>query len=131
MMTEEAIYNSLTKNFTFGGVEFFDIERNKKKFRKNVNLRGEFDMVMINGTTIAIIETKYRVRAKDVTNLFEKKLPDFKILCPEYGNLKIILGIGGMCFEEDSEQIAKNNGIGILKVVGDNVEYYTDNLKIY
>ena len=50
---------------------------------------------------------------------------------PQYNNLKVILGIGGMSFEENAEQIAKENGIRIIKTMGDNVEYYTDNLKIY
>ena len=86
---------------------------------------------MINGSTLAIIETKYKVREQDVTKFVDNKVGDFKILFPEYNNHKIVLGIGGMSFEGKSEELARDNGVGIIKVIGDKVEYYTDVIKVY
>ena len=43
-----------------------------------------------------------------------------------FNDYKIVLGIGGMSFESKSKDIAKKNGIGIIKIIGDKVEYYTD-----
>jgi len=130
-MAEETIYNSLAKNMIFAGIEFEDIIRNQKKHRKSVDIKGEYDVVMINGTMLAIIETKYKVREKDVSKLIDKKVGDFKILFPEYSNHKILLGIGGMSFEDNAEQEANDNGIGIIKIVGDTVEFYTEGIKVY
>jgi len=130
-MAEETIYNSLDKNMMFAGVEFHDIVRNQKKHRKKLGVKGEYDVIMINGTMLAIIETKYKVREKDVSKLIDNKVGDFRILYPEYNNHKIILGIGGMSFEGKSENIAKENGIGIIKIIGDSVEYYTEGIKTY
>ena len=131
LMAEEAVYNSLEQDMTFAGIVFEDSIRNLKKYRKSLNIKGEYDIVLINGTMLAIIETKYKVREKDVSKFVDSKVADFKILYPEYANHKIVLGIGGMSFEGNSEQIAKEKGIGIIKVVGDKVEYNTDKIQIY
>jgi len=131
MMAEETIYNALKKNMTFGKIEFDDITRNMKLHSKLLNLEGEFDVVLKNGDTLAIIETKYKVRLEDLSKIIEHHVPNFKKLFPVFNNYKIVLGIGGMSFEKDVEKTAKENGIGIIKIVGDNVEYYTENIKIY
>ena len=36
-----------------------------------------------------------------------------------------------MSFEDNAIDEAQNNGVGIIKIVGDKVEYYTDGIKIY
>ena len=130
-MAEEMIYNSLEKDMTFAGIEFDIIDANKKRQIKALNIAGEYDIVLTNGNTIAIIETKYKVRSKDITKLAGEKLEDFRKLFPEFSNYKILLGIGGMSFEDKAIDEAKENGIGIIKVVGDKVEYYTEGMKIY
>ena len=48
-----------------------------------------------------------------------------------FSDYKIILGIGGMSFEEDAINAAKEKGIGIIKILGDKLEYYTENIKMY
>ena len=71
-MTEKMIYNFIAKDMSFGGIVFEDSMRNYKKYHKSLNVRNEYDIILINGTMLAIIESKYRVRPKDVTKLFEK-----------------------------------------------------------
>ena len=130
-MAEEAIFNALEQNMMFAGINFEYIERNTKRKKKSLNLEAEIDVLLVNGSMLAMIETKYRVKHKDVLKLTTDKLGDFKKLFPEYNNHKIILGVGGMSFEDDAFATAKENGIGIIKISGDTVEYYTENLKIY
>jgi len=48
-----------------------------------------------------------------------------------FNDYKIVLGIGGMSFEGQAEDVANENGVGIIKIVGDKVEYYTDKIKVY
>ena len=86
---------------------------------------------MVNGDTIALIETKYKVEKKDVNKMLTDKLPYFKQYFPKFSNHKILLGIGGMSFEDNAEQEANDNGIGIIKIVGDTVEFYTEGIKVY
>jgi len=39
---------------------------------------------------------------------------------------RILLGIGGMSFDDDAIKEAEEYGVGIIKVIGDKVEYHTD-----
>ena len=130
MFAEETIYNALAKDKVFGGIKFDDIDRNIKLHLKFLGLKAEFDVVLENGDTLAIIEAKYKVRREDVSAII--KQPDnFRSLFPEYSNYKIVLGIGGLCFDNDVIEDAKNQGIGIIKVDNDTIEYHTNNLKKY
>ena len=130
-MAEEMIYNALEKDMIFGGIEFDDIDNNKRRKSKKHNLRGEYDVLLKNGDTIAIIETKYRVRKDDVDKLRNKILNDFRILYPEYSAYKVMLGIGGMSFDDGVEEETNDNGIGLIKIVGDKVEFHTEGIKTY
>jgi len=125
------LFNSLEKNRTFGGIVFDEIDRNVKFKLKKFNIEAEFDVVLQNSNTIAIIETKYKITLNDIKKLVEKKISDFRKIFPMLENYKIILGAGGLSFEEGAEKEAKLNGIGIIKIAGDNVEYFIDDIKVY
>ena len=128
---EEAIYGALDRDMSFGGIKFDYIYPNMKKSSKEKELRGEFDVILENGDTIAIIETKYKVRKKDADKLVNEKLKNFRELFPAYSGYKIILGIGGMSFDDGVIQEANDNGIGVIKVIGEKVEIHTNNIKVY
>ena len=130
-MTEEMLYNALLKDMKFAGIEFDDIEKNKKLHSKKHNLKGEYDVIMYNCNTVALIEAKHKLRKKDIDKLLNKKVDDFRKLFPFYKDYKIILEVGGGSFEDGTEDEAKENGIGVIKVVGDKVEYYTEGIRIY
>jgi uncharacterized protein (UPF0216 family) len=130
-MAEETIYNVLEKDMTFCNVKFYDIDRRRKRKNKSLNLESEFDIILENGDTLAIIEVKNKVKSENVSEFATTKLEIFRKLFPIYKNYKIILGIGGVTFENDAIEEAKKNGIGIIKAIGDKVEYYTDGIKIY
>ena len=130
-MTEELIFNTLAKGMTFAEIDFYDIRTNMKKKIKSLNIEDEYDIVLTNGDTLAIIETKYKVKDTHISKLIGSKLDNFKKLYPEYCNYKILLGIGGMSFEKEAIKEAKENGVGIIKVVGEKVEFYTDGIKAY
>jgi len=131
LMAEEMIYNSLEKDMTFGGIKFDDIDRNVKLKSKFLNLQGEYDVVLKNGDTIAIIETKYKVRKENIEKILNKQLSDFRILFPMFSNYKILLGVGGMSFDKNAEEEAKKAGVGIIKILGDKIEYYTEGIRMY
>jgi len=131
-MAEEAIFNALGRDLTFAGIKFDDIGRNWKRNVKKLQLRGEYDVILENGDTVALIETKYKVQKEDITKLFTKEVADkFRILFSDYKDYKILLGVGGMSFDDDAIDEAKNNGVGIIKVVGDTVEFYTEGIREY
>ena len=129
-MAEEAIFHSLERKMNFGGIDFDDIHQ-KVSIVSGFKTMTELDVLMVNGDTVAIIEAKYKVEKEDVIDLLKTKLTHFRNHNPDYKNHKIILGIGGMSFLKDAEALAKNKGIGIIRVVGDKVEYNTEGIQIY
>ena len=129
-MVEEAVFNVLGKDKTFAGIKFDDIHKNVP-IMSGFKTLTELDLLMTNGDSVSLIETKYKVEKKDVTDLINKKLTYFRQYHPDYSKHKILLGIGGMSFEDNAEELAKENGIGIIKIVGDKIEFYTDGIRIY
>jgi hypothetical protein len=131
-MAEESIFNALEKDMTFAGIEFDDIQKNLQivDYEKLKTLT-ELDVVMRNGDALAIIEVKYKVDKKDVKELLLNKLNYVKQYFPKLKDYKIILGVGGMSFDDDAIKEANENGIGIIKVIGDKVEYDTERIKYF
>jgi hypothetical protein len=126
---EEYFYNSFENDQTnFFGEKFDDIGRNVIYSTKT--LIGEFDIMLYNHTTIAIIEVKYKAHTNDVEKVL-KKAETFRILCPYYDNYKVYLGLASLCFYEEIEQKCKEHGIAIIKQVGDRVVICDEHLKRY
>ena len=131
LFAEETIFNVLEKDKTFCGIKFDYIEKNIQIQSENLRTLSEVDLLMVNGDHIAIIETKYKVENKDITKLITKQLKDFRACYPKYKNHKILLGIGGLSFEKNAMEKAQDNGIGIIKIVGDKLEFHTEKIKMY
>ena len=129
-MAEEAIYNVLEKEMTFGGRKFDAIRKNLQ-IVSGIDTKTELDVLMVNGDTVAIIEAKYKVDKDDLAELFTKQLKYFRQYYTDYSNHKVILGIGGMSFEEGVIQSANKKGVGIIKIIGDKLEFHTDGIKKY
>ena len=128
LVTEQTIYNALERDMSFAGINFEYIDKNKKRKIKSLNLNGEYDIILYNGDTIAIIEAKHRVRKEDVSKFASNQVEKFRKLFKEYKDYNVVLGIGGMCFDDGAEKEAELNGIGVIKVVGEKIEYNTDGI---
>jgi len=126
---EEYFFNA----FENGRQDFFGEHFNK--IRKKVkyvelNLEDEYDIVLYNDNSVAIIEVKYKAHENDVPSVL-KKAETFKILCPSYKNFKIYLGFASMSFYEELEQECIKQGIAIIKQVGDTVVINDKHLRIF
>jgi len=128
-ITEEYFFNAMTEKPMLGGVKYDKVERNiKGNFSK---VRDEFDIVLYNGDAIALIECKSKAHENDLVKLIEKKASNFKQLFPYYKNYKIYLGLASFCFYDSLEEMAKFNGVAVLKQKGDVLVIEADNLKVY
>jgi hypothetical protein len=128
---EEYFYNSLDRGEKILMGEKFDkLIRSKILVDENDKTKGELDIILINGKSIAIIEVKFRVRNKHVDKVMKKVKP-FREQFPEYQNHKIYLGLASMVFDEDIEYKCKETGIAVIKQVGDNVIVHDENLKAF
>ena len=126
---EEYFFNAFEDGETdFFGEKFDEIEKNLK-YKRN-GLKDEYDVVMFNHSSVAIIEVKYRADENDLPSVL-KKVDTFRKLAPEYTNFKIYLGIASMSFEPKLEEICKKTGIAVIKQLGDKIIIYDENLKTF
>jgi hypothetical protein len=131
---EEFFYNSLKETMTFAGVHY-DVISDKfggiRIMPDKTEVMAQFDIVLHNGKYIALIEAKYKANLKDVKEMVEKKVPNFRLLYPEYAKHKLYLGIGSLVLKDRVVQEAKKLGIGLMRQRGDAVEYKTDWVRVY
>ena len=131
---EEYFFSSLKRKMEFAGVHFDDISTDFKLLKKAPDgrrIEDQFDIVMLNCEAAAIIEIKYKARQDDPKQIVSQKVSNFRFLFPEYSKLKIYLGLAAFSFEERAEQEAKELGIGLLRQIGETVEYETNWVRAY
>jgi len=126
---EEYFFNSFENGKqNFFGEKFDEIEKNIKP--KTKNLQDEYDIVLYNHASVAIIEVKYKAHISDIPTVL-KKAETFRILSPDYKDFKIYLALASMSFYPELEQECVNQGIAIIKQVGDTVVINDKHLKVF
>jgi hypothetical protein len=126
---EEYFFNSFeNEQQNFFGEHFNKISKNVKPVGKD--LEDEYDVVMYNDSYVAIVEAKFKAHKNDIPKVI-KKAETFRILCPDYKDFKIYLGLASLSFYKELEQECRAHGIAIIKQVGDTVVIYDDHLKVF
>ena len=125
-VAEEYFINSLFSKPEILGIKFDKVLPNLST-RKD-NTEDEYDIVLINGKSVAIVEVKYKVHENDIKKL-DKKIKTFRELFPEYSHLKLYAGIAGFKVYHDAKEYAKEKGYFVLQRKGDVIETYAPNLK--
>ena len=126
-VAEEYFANSLVDSLdNFLGMSFDAIQRNiiiepKKGFEE------EYDILLVNGNSIAIVEVKYKVHKNDIKKL-PKKIATLKKLSL-YKNYKIYAGIAGFHISKEAKQEALKNGFFVLQRKGKVMQTFVKNLK--
>ena len=131
---EEYFINSFEdRHHNFFGEQFDDMEyclKPKSVKVNDVKLQDEYDIVLYNHSSVAIIEVKFKAHENDVPKTL-KKAETFRILCPDYKDFKIYLGLASMSFYPELEQMCTDQGIAIIKQVGDSVVINDAHLKVF
>ena len=126
---EEYFYNSFEKGQkTFFGEKFDEISKKLKNRWKGIE--DEYDIVLYNHSSVALIEVKYKAHINDVPVVLNKA-ETFRILFPHYKDFKIYLGLASMSFYPELEEECIYNGIAVIKQVGDTVVINDTNLKVF
>jgi len=114
-VTEEFFFNSLGENAHLGGIHFDNLMANIQM--RQGKLEEEYDIVMMNGNAVGIVEVKYKAHEKDVDKL-ERKMQHFKKLFPVYKNFKLYGAIASFHFYDKAKQTALENGFFVLQRSG-------------
>ena len=126
---EEYFFNSFEKGKkNFFGEKFDEVVKNLSSFWQG--LKDEYDIVLYNHASVAIIEVKYKAHLNDIPTVL-KKAETFRILYPHYKDFKIYLGLASMSFYPELEQECTEQGIAVIKQVGDTVVINDTNLKTF
>ncbi len=119
-IAEEFFYNSLKAKPSMAGINYDFIDKNVTRSKNNIE--DEYDILLVNGKDIAIIETKYKAHTSDVEKLINKKYENFKKLYPEYKDYTHHLGLASFNMNEDVKELASKNNVILLQRKGDIIE---------
>jgi hypothetical protein len=127
-VAEEFFYNTLFDKPEVGGIRFDRVLKNISGGKPGH--QAEFDVVMHNGSSMAIIEVKYKAHTNDVEQV-ERQLERYRDIFPEYKDYKLYGGLAGFSVPEDVAQAARDKGLFVLKRKGDLVEAETLSMKAF
>ena len=129
-VAESYFINSFKKYLHFAGQDYDSLAPNLSKDSSKLNLRDEYDLVLYNCTSVAIIEIKYKARKEDIEQLL-RKAQTFKQLFPEYAHYDILLGLAGLHVNVTAEKEAIKKGVAVIKQVGDTMVINDAYLKVF
>jgi hypothetical protein len=129
MFAEEYFFNSFDSGKqNFFGEHFDEIMKNVKGIKKGV--KDEYDILLINGRSVGIVEVKYKAHENDVPTVL-RKADTFRINFPDYANHQVYLGLATLAFYPELEQSCINEGIAIIKQEGKSVIINDKHLKVF
>ena len=127
LFAEEYFFNSFENGKqNFFGEKFDTIRKNLKGPATD----DEFDVVMLNGHSVGIVEVKYKARDNDISKVL-KKAVTFRENFPYYANHRVYLGYATLTFDNNIEQECIKNGVAVIKQVGDSVVINDKHLKVF
>ncbi len=121
-VAEEFFYNSLAHTQTLAGIHYDFVDKNMTRSSNGVS--DEYDIVMINGKDVAIIEVKYKAHESDLDKLLTKKYENFKKLFPVYKDYNHHLVLATFSLYDDLKEKALANGVTVLQRKGDTIESF-------
>ena len=126
---EEFFYRSLIDDPYLGKIHFDTIYRNLPA-NKN-KLEDEFDIVLVNKNSIAIVEVKQKAHPKLVNDMLTRKLPNFRTLFPYYKKLKLYGVIASMVSNKKLIEETKKAGLFFLTQQGNHIVLVNDKAKTF
>ena len=122
-----ALYHGDRKLF---GQQFYDVMPEVRRYSKKGGLKSEYDVMLLNGQSICIIEVKYKADTDDVNKALKIE-PSFRANFPEYANKTLYLALASMSFDKRVKKACQEAGVAMIKQVGDTIEVYDEHLKSF
>lgn len=117
---EEFFFNSLKHRPELAGVRFDFIDKNVTRSRDG--LEDEYDLLLVAEEDVCLIEVKYRLHAKDIDDLLNRKLGNFRTLFPEYRQRRLHLALATFSADDDLKRLAMERGVAVLQRRGRVIE---------
>ena len=126
---EEYFINSFKENPTFMG-EKYDYVIEYLKPYPNTVIPDEYDLILHNGSTVVIIEMKYKANIEDVGKMFSK-LRSYRANYPMNKDYKIYLALASFRFPAKVRKRADEEGVILIEQRGDKIEVISENVKAW
>ncbi len=117
---EEFFYNSLKAHPVLGGVRFESVERNVPG--EDGDLKNEFDLLLVNGREVFVVEVKHRAHKDDLDDLLNKKAPKFRRMFPKYAGHRHRFALATFHIHDELKESALEKGVTVLQRKGDVIE---------
>ncbi len=119
-VAEEFYHNSLKANPVLAGVRFDFIDRNVT--RSHAGLEDEFDLLLVNGREVFVVEVKHKAHGSDLARLLDGKAPNFRRLFPEHAGRRQRFALAAFHIRDDLRKAALARGVTVLQRRGDVIE---------
>ena len=128
---EEFFYNALRRRKrNMLGEHFDDIVR-RNAVTINQGYEDEYDILLVNGQAVCVVEVKYKADSGDMPQRMLRKAQTFRVNFPQHKDKKVYLALAGMSFHPLTEKACINNGIAVIKQVGETMMISDQNLKTF
>lgn len=128
-IAEEFFFTSLKRNPVISGVQFETVHRNLHGSKGKI--QDEFDLVLVNGDSLAIIETKNKAHVKLVDEMIEKKIPHLKMLFPHFAEYKIYAGIASLVTYNELREKVEEKGLFLLTQQGKHLQINAQAMRVF
>ena len=102
------------QDLVVGDIKFDDLIANSQHWRKKV-VAIELDGLLINGTTVGILEIKSTLHVKDVERVRDKRIDRFREFYTEHSNKELAVIVAGKLINPDAAELARELGYILLK----------------
>ena len=105
-----------------GGIQFNEMKSNIKKIR-------EYDIILINGSYVALVEVKRKASIRDVTKLVQKQAVTFREEFPQYKDKILVCFLAAYVAVDKVVEKANQFGVGVLLQDGFDIQEVVPVLK--
>ena len=116
-VAEEFFYNSIKAKPVLNQIKYDFVDKNVTRSRQDIE--DEYDIVLVNGKDVAIIEVKYKAHQGDLDRFLHKKYVNFKKLYPEYNGFQHHLALASFTLNDEVKEAALAKGVMVLQRKGD------------
>ena len=103
------------QNLVVGDIKFDDIVPNSQRSDEDKVVAIELDGLLINGTTVGMLEVKSTLHFKDVERVRDKRVDRFRKFYTEHSDKKLAVILAGKLINPDAAELARELGYILLK----------------
>lgn len=116
-IVEEFFFQNFIKNPVLGNITFNSVSRNLNNHRGD--LHEEYDLVLANSDTVAVIEIKAKAHVNDLEQMINQKMLNFPKLFKLYKDYHYYAGVATLVTNDVLIKKAQELGLFLLTQQGD------------